>query len=499
MRLDVSQQLRLQQEMRLSPRIIQAMEILQLPMLALQERIDAELISNPVLELQSPDPDESPSEPVENETVDPSEKPLVVEERGDQSDDFDRLSKFTEEYGMDFINSEPASRPRAPVSGEGDRKLDAMANTAAPGQSLNDYLLDQWRFLEMGERTRRLGELIVAHIDEDGYMRTPLEELAEKARLDDKIPQPVSMQDLQVALHLVQTLEPRGVAARDLKECLSIQLTVEAAAGKDVSLEQMLVQRFAHDLEMNRMPQIAKRTGRSLAEIKHAIENLSRLDPRPGSRISSRIVPVIRPEIIVEIDENDQVVVTMADGSMSNLRISAAYKRLARNRKTDKEAKQFIRKNIRSAQWLVSAIAQRRETIRRVAQEVFRVQRDFLDLGEEALKPLPMAVVAKRINVHVATVSRAVSGKYVQTPRGIYPLRMFFTGGTTATDGNDVAWEAVKVKLKEIVDAEDKSNPLNDDQLARELRKHFKKIARRTVAKYRGLLGIPPARRRKEY
>jgi RNA polymerase sigma-54 factor len=208
---------------------------------------------------------------------------------------------------------------------------------------------------------------------------------------------------------------------------------------------------------------------------------------------------VITPDAIVDVDEDGELVVSMSDGNSPRLRISGSYRRLAKSRKTARDAKQFIQKNIRSAQWLISAIQQRRNTVQRVVAEVFAVQRAFLDEGHEALKPLPMVDVANKVGVHVATVSRAVAGKYVQTPRGIFPLRMFFSGGTTTADGQDVSWDAVKAKLREVIDNEDKSKPLNDDKLAAELRKHGIEIARRTVAKYRNLLDIPPARKRREY
>ena len=495
MRLDVTQHLRLEQQMKLSPRIIQAMEILQLPMLALQERIEAEMEANPVLEVQPPAEDAPDEAPRAERPDDRGERQMVVKDDNQQRDDFERLDNFTEEYGQEFINSEAPSRPR-PAVGERDRKMDAMANTAAPEQTLNEYLVDQWRFVEIDERIRTAGSLIIGYVDESGYLRTPLEELVAST---DAVRAALTPAELAEALRAVQTLEPLGVGARDLKECLHIQLAAEGAAGRDVSLELTIVERFLHDVEMNRLPQIARRSGRSVEDIKKALENLSHLNPAPGSLIAPGRAPVIFPEILVEIDEDGELIVKMADGNTPQLRISQSYRRLARDRKTDKDARQFLQKNIRSAQWLVGAIQQRRQTIYRVAVEVFRVQRDFLDVGEEALKPLPMADVAGRVGVHVATVSRAVSGKYVQTPRGIYPLRMFFSGGTKRADGQDVAWDAVKAKLKEIVDAEDKSSPLNDDQLAAELQKHGLKIARRTVAKYRRLMDIPPARKRKQY
>jgi RNA polymerase sigma-54 factor len=234
-------------------------------------------------------------------------------------------------------------------------------------------------------------------------------------------------------------------------------------------------------------------------EIKDAIANLSHLNPRPGRLVGWREVPRILPDIVVSLDDDGEVVISMSDGNTPRLRISRAYRRLFRNKQTERNVREFLKKNIRSAQWLVDAIQQRRSTVRRVAEEVFAVQRDFLDHGREALKPLPMLNVAEKVGVHVATVSRAVAGKYVDTPRGIYPLRMFFSGGKTTSDGQDMAWDAIKAKLKEVVDNEDKDNPLNDDQLAAALKAGGIVIARRTVAKYRNLMNIPPARKRREF
>ena len=479
--------------MKLAPRIIQAMEILQLPMMALQERIDAELETNPVLEVKNPEVDEEAPPAPEEYAEDRGEQPLVVDESNGNQDDFQRLAEYEAEYGPEFIQSDGPYRRAAVARDERDPKMDAMANAPAPAQSLNEHLLAQWAFVEADEPIKAAGRVIINFIEEDGYLRTPLEELPQRTN------ESVTAESVNEALVLVQGLDPTGVGARDLTECLMLQLSVEAAAGRDVKLEAEIVTRFLRDVEMNRLPQIAKRTGRTVEQIKEAIENISHLNPLPGHLVAVRSVPVIRPDALVEVDEDGEMYVTMSDGNSPRLHISSSYRRLAKNRKTERDAKQFLQKNIRSAQWLISAIQQRRNTVRRVVEEVFLVQRDFIDRGEEALKPLPMMDVANKVGVHVATVSRAVAGKYVQTPRGIFPLRMFFSGGTKTADGDDVSWDAVKAKLKEVIAAEDKSKPLNDDQLAAELTTHGIKIARRTVAKYRNLLDIPPARRRREF
>jgi len=479
--------------MKLAPRIIQAMEILQLPMLALQERIDAELESNPVLELNDAEVDAEAPAKTEDYADDRGEKAMVVDETNGNQDDFKRLAEFEAEFGREAVEPDaPYRRPRASQD-DRDPKLAAMANAPAPGESLNEHLLGQWAFIEVPEPIQAAGRLLINFIDDDGYLRTPLEELL------DRTNEPITLAQLTEALRRVQQLDPTGVGARDLSECLLLQLAVEAAAGHDVTIEAEIASRFLRDVEMNRLPQIAKRLGRTVEDVKLAIENISHLNPFPGHLVGDRSVPIISPDAIVDVNDDGQILVGMADGNSPRLAISGSYRRLARNRKTEREAKQFLQKNIRSAQWLISAIQQRRQTVHRVVEEVFDVQRGFLESGHEALKPLPMADVANKVGVHVATVSRAVAGKYVQTPRGIFPLRMFFSGGTKTADGEDVSWNAVKAKLQEVVDNEDKSKPMNDDQLAAELTKNGVVIARRTVAKYRNLLKIPPARKRREY
>ncbi len=479
--------------MKLAPRIIQAMEILQLPVLALQERIESEMLSNPVLETYDPEVDEQAPPVKVDEPKERGEQDLVVDDSNGNSADFERLAEFEDELERDFLRADSTPYRPPPHPGERDRKLDAMANAPAHAISLNEYLLDQWRFIETNPPIAQAGELIISFIDADGYIRTPLGELQSDP---NKL---ISIQDLQEALKLVQRLDPTGVGARDLQECLLLQLAVEQLSGLDVSLEMELVRHFLRDIEMNRLPQIAKRTGKTIDDVKHAIENLSQLNPRPGSLIGEHTVPVITPDVAVEIDDDGEVIISIPEGNSPRLRISRAYRRMVRDRNTDRTAKEFIQKNIRSAKWLMSAIEQRKQTVYRVVNEVFKVQREFLDSGVEVLKPLPMAQIAAKVNVHVATISRAVAGKYVQTPRGIFRLRMFFSGGTTTAQGENVSWGAVKAKLKETIDAEDKTHPMNDDELAAAMKSHGIDIARRTVAKYRSLMNIPPARKRREY
>ena len=289
----------------------------------------------------------------------------------------------------------------------------------------------------------------------------------------------------------------RNGPRRDLAECMALQLVSET---EDRSLEIELVKNHLKDIEMNRYPLVAKRTGKSIAVIQEAVKVISRLDLRPGLQVGRHETPYIMPDIIVDYDEdNDTYTARLSDGSSPNLRINTMYAKMVKQGKLPQDAKEFLQNNIRSARWIIESIEQRKTTLLRVVHHVLKSQREFFDHGPQHLRPLPMVDVADVLGIHVGTVSRAVSGKYMQTPIGIYPLRSFFSGGIETAGGESVSWDAIKAKLREIVDHEDKKNPWNDDQLAAELTKRGLTVARRTVAKYRSILNIPPARRRKQF
>ena len=475
----------------MSPRIIQAMEILQLTTPALLERLDSELQSNPVLEVE-----ESTGESTEEVMDEPDrgELDMVVDEKGNNSEDFERLEILSREYGEDVAGESAPMVFRSRLSsGDPDQKMEAMANAPASENSLISSLHDQWLFMAEEGDIDRAGRLIIDSIDEDGYLRIDLDILGMEAN------PPVGPEVMNQALHLVQSLEPVGIGARNLRECLLLQLAKLSEDGLNVGLELQLVTSFLKEIEMNHLPQIARRVGRTLDEIKKALENIAHLDPHPGLTVSGTTAPAIRPDVIVELDDNGNVCVLVSDDYLPHLVISDYYVQQSRDRSQDVATRKFLRKNIRSGRWLIEAVEQRKHTLRRVTEEVFKVQRDFLDHGHQALRPLPMADIAEKVGVHVATVSRAVSDKYVQTDRGIFPIRMFFSGGTRTSEGQDISWEVVKLKLRQVVESEDKSKPLNDEKLVEALRAEGIDIARRTVAKYRGILDIPPARQRREY
>jgi len=434
MRLDMSQQMKMDQRMVLAPRMIQSMEILQLPLLALQERIEQEMLTNPVLELEEPageqaDQDVNQENSAANSDIAESEQSLSIKEDNSKKEDFQRLDNLGSDY-EEYLERAYAP-PRRGTPGDRDPKMEAMQNTAAPGQSLNEFLHEQWLFVECEPIIKKAGAVIIDYIDETGYLSVELKTLAEHIR------QPINSAQLEQALAIVQKLDPPGVGARNLAECLLIQLQ---NTNEDRSLEIELVKNHLKDIEMNRFPDIARKTGRSINDIKHAIQVISHLDPHPGTQIGSHNTTYIMPEVIVEYDEeNDNYHARLSDGSSPSLRINNLYGKMLKDGKLNRDAKEYLQNSVRSARWLIESIEQRKATLLRVVNHVLRNQRDFFDQGPQYLKPLPMVDVAAELGIHVGTVSRAVSGKYLQTPIGIYPLRYFFSGRTVHCSA-DILW-----------------------------------------------------------
>ena len=489
MRLSLGQELRQLQKQILAPRMIQSMEILQLPVLALQERIEQELQDNPVLEIAE-EQIELPDEPEERELPDaptPEERALVIDEVSGQAD-FERLLEMDQQWPDHF---EEYSRPSRSQSEEAaQRKLDAMANTAARPQSLHDYLRDQLGWFDLDPPLRAMAERIIYNLDSNGYLQ---------GRLEDLLGPDASAEELELAkraLKLVQKLDPPGVGARDLRECLLLQLSPGHPFYQQL---KTLITSHLEDIEHNRLPAISKRTGYSLELIQQVLAELRRLNPKPGAAFGENPAPPVTPDVYVELDENGRYVVRLEDDRTPNLYISPYYRGLLESGQLNEETREYIKRKINSAQWLIDSIRQRRNTLLKVAQAIVDYQTDFLNHGPEYIEPLKMQQIADKVGVHVTTVSRAVDDKWIQTPRGIFPLRRFFCGGTTSSSGEEVAWDAVRLKLQEIIDNEDKSQPLSDEQLVEELAKRGIKVARRTVTKYRKEMNIPGSRQRRDW
>lgn len=467
------------------------MDILQLNTLALESRIAQEIDGNPALEVTPGDEDfgDTP-EVVRDETPD-GERDLVVKE-GDAGE-FERLDNLVSEY--DWIDDEAGgyrgTKSRARSYEESDMKVDAMANTAARPQSLQEYLLQQWSLMDLDPRTRTLGETIIEHLDSSGRLTTPLQEIDWPA---DPPPPP---EEATATLMEVQQLDPPGIAARSLQECLLLQL--KALPG-DNTLEHRIISEHFEDLQKNRLPQIAKALRVDVEEIKAAIQVIAQLSLHPGSDVVDQQLAPIVPDVIVEYDdEEDRYDVRLARGNTRELRISQEFRELLERSREDKQTREFVKQKIEAASAIIDAVRYRRDRLLDVAKAVVEAQRDFLDHGEQHLKVLRMSELAERFNCDPSTISRTVDEKYMQTPRGIYPLRQFFTGGADTGTGEALGWASIKAKVEEIINGEDKSNPLSDDEIVDKLKDAGIEIKRRTVAKYRAQLGIPPARQRRQY
>lgn len=471
MRMEMVLQQKLELKMKLAPQIIQSIEILQLPMLELQQRIEQELVENPVLEELELKPDASEAESAEAE-------PATKEDNA--AEQMEDMEKHWEEYS-------DSSRPR-PVREEKDKKHEAMQNTAARPETLQDFLFDQFNLLDITPQQKLIGENIIYNIDGNGYLQSSIPELAAASSGAEP-------EDVEPVLAMAQSLDPPGVGARDLKECLLLQLTDPHKH----PLEKELIDNHLEDIHMNRIPKIMRDTNHTAEEIQTALEYIKRhLNPRPGNVFGGETPQYITPDIVVE-EVDGTYEVKLLDTHLPQLYISPLYLRMLSDSSTSEQAKEFIRRKIQAARWLIDSIEQRRNTLKKIADEVMRIQRPFLDQGISALQPLKMRTIASTTDVHVSTVSRAIADKYIQTPRGIFALKYFFSGGTRNVQGIMTSRKSIKQLVVDVIENEDKYEPLSDDDIAKKLQIEGIDIARRTVTKYRKGLKIPSSRRRKSY
>jgi RNA polymerase sigma-54 factor len=497
MRMSFGQEMRMAQKQVLAPRMIQSMEILQLPVMALEERIEQEIQNNETLEVEEAGQEPAPgqieavgtvteAEPPVERTVD--ERPLIVDQDHANQADFERTYDWASEYPD---SDDDRSRPSASqIEQAGDRYLDVMSNMAERPETLCDHLHDQLSNYDLSPAERQAADKVIYNLDANGYLSTPLDELVDPDGPPDQLPQ------LEMALRVVQGMDPPGVGARDLKECLLLQIRHDMPNARQL---RRLVGDHLEDLAGNRLPLIERKTGFSLEQIERLREQLHSLQPKPGAVFSSPIVVAVKPDVYVDQMPDGSWKVRLEDIDLPNLRISPLYRDMLMSPSTDPSTREYIKRKINSAQWLIDAIEQRRSTLLKTAQAIVDHQTRFLVEGPEAIEPLKMQQIADRIGMHVTTVSRAVDDKWLQTPRGLHSLRKFFVGGTLSADGEEVAWDAVRMKLQEIVESEPKDAPYSDDDLVKELGKRGITVARRTVTKYRKAMKIPSSRQRRDW
>jgi RNA polymerase sigma-54 factor len=499
--LHLSQRMSLSQV--LAPQLQQSLALLQAPVLELRAMVAQELQQNPVLEeLVAPELTqrekeegevESESDNGEMTASDPAEPPrdLTFDQADEKTtpatDDFqaefERLVQMDQEWRDYFGQTNIPIRQRE----DEEEKRQFLFDSLVASTSLQETLVEQMRLSELNEEQRQIAQLVIGNIDDHGYLQSSVEELASLT----SIPQ----SQIEEVLTLVQTFHPPGVGARDLRECLLLQL---ARRGQQHTLDYRIVQHCMEALGKRRIPEIARKLGATIDEVQDAFGRIASLDPRPGRAFLPDDNQYIVPEVYVQQVDGDFVVTTSND-HIPHLRISNIYKDLMAQSDSSGEVRDYIREKIRAGKFLIKSLHQRQQTILNIAKEIVKRQREFMEKGVAYLKPLTMVQVAEVVGVHETTVSRAVSGKYMETPQGTYEMKYFFTSGIQTSSGTDVSNTSVKDMLNEMIKKEDTTKPLSDEEIVKLLGDKGIKIARRTVAKYRSELNILPSHLRRVY
>ena len=495
MRFETSQGMKLGQT--LSPKLIQSAEILQLNAMELQERLEQEVEKNVALEMVMPGASDD-----DHRRIDEHREQAP---QGGGATEFERLRRLERQYG-DQWNSDGDGRRAVRNNRERDPKMDAMANTPSRGRGLVEELTEQWSFAEVHDPSIRVaGARLIEYIDDDGLLQTPLETIREQsAHLEGC---DWAIDTLKAALARIQLeLEPKGIGATSVREALLIEARAKLDEETDLDMAEVwadaisLIERHYDDLLANRIPKMREKLAWDSDRLDRARACLKRLDPNPGRELVPPESTIIIPDVIVEYDpESGDYTARLADELVPRVRVSPDYEEMAKEIALDTKARNFVVESIRAARSIIEAIEQRNTTLMRVVKVVLARQRDWFEQGPQHLKPMPMVDVADMLGIHVATVSRAVSEKWMQTPRGLVALRTFFSLGTENASGEEMSWNAVKALVQEIVDGEDKSKPLSDSAIAEELKKRGVTIARRTVVKYREQLGILSGAMRKRH
>jgi RNA polymerase sigma-54 factor len=462
----------LSQQQRLSPQLQQSLNILQAPVFELRQMIGQELSQNPVLEVEDPEV-----------SVEAERAEAELEDDGFDKE-FEKLSQMDEEWRTYLQQSASGQTPR---TAEDEERRQFMFDSLTAQVTLADHLTQQLALVECTPETRRIVEMLIGGLDEKGFLAMPLGDMS----LEYGIP----LADLEEASGILQTFDPPGVGAADLRECLLIQL---ARQGRAHSLESRVVSAHFDDLARHRFPFIAKRLGVEPPDISKALEIIGRLNPRPAGNFSPDTRQFVQADVRVE-RQGRKYIVAMDESQLPRLRISNLYKDIMANPRGTRDARDYIRDKIRSGKFLIRSIHQRQETIRRIAEEIVARQQDFFREGPSGMKPMIMSQVADAVGVHETTVSRAIAGKYISTPHGLFELRYFFTAGLATEDGEATSNTSVKSLITGIISEEDPSSPLSDDDIAKVLVARGIKIARRTVAKYREAENILPSHLRRKF
>lgn len=486
MAFELRQNLKLSQQLIMTPQLQQAIKLLQLSRLEMMDVVNQELEENPLLEEAPPDDYVgSESEVAGDETAVLDRDDLKHVDRteeltgeGDGKEEFD-WNNYLEDY-----------RPTGQIYERRAGEAPTLDNLMSAKPSLMDHLMWQLKLSRFTEIEMMAGEQIIGNIDQDGYLRASLEELALQENMEIGV--------FENVLSRVQEFDPSGVAARDLKECLLIQGKI---LGEPHDLVLAIIQEHLHDLEKKDYRRIAKKLKVSLADVVQAVVLITRMDPKPGSIYSEERAQSIIPDVYI-FKVGDEYKIILNDDGLPRLRISNYYREMMAGmdgKGTGESNKKYMRERVQSANWLIKSIQQRQKTIFKVAESIVRYQRDFFDAGIKHLKPLVLRDIADDVEMHESTISRVVTNKYMHTPRGVFELKYFFSSSIQKTDGDAIASKSVKDAIKKIIADESALHPFSDQEIVVLLEGAGINIARRTVAKYREVMRILPSSRRKKY
>jgi RNA polymerase sigma-54 factor len=474
MALELKQAPKLVQQLVITPQLQQAIKLLQLTRLELVDMISQEMKENPLLEEleDGKEPVEEEGRTTEEKVLEPAPSPehtTEVKGEGEGAAEFD-WENYLENYNL--------TTPIRQVEQDGEERP-SFENFLTKPATLSDHLLWQLQLSNLAEEERRVGAWIIGNLDEDGYLKVSLEEISAEVNLPTE--------SIEGVLQKIQQFDPVGVAARDLRECLLIQLY---QLSKRDSIAEKIVQEHLSLLKNRNYPAIAKRLGVSVERVNRAAALISRLEPKPGRAYGGDLAQEIIPDVYVYKVEGEYVV-SLNDEGVPRLRVNSYYRRiLAEGCQGQSEDRKYIQEKLRSALWLIRSIDQRQRTIYKVAKSIVQFQRDFLDQGIQYLRPLVLRDVAEDIQMHESTISRVTNNKYMHTPQGIFELKYFFNAGIPAVQGEAMASESVKNMLREIIVKENPKKPYSDEKLAQMLKERNIHIARRTISKYREMMKI---------
>ena len=466
------------QMMILAPQLRQSLEMLQLPMLELRAVIQQEMERNPTIEdVTDPHEVSVDAEQPAAGTVEQEDRPL------DFDKEFEALTKLDEEWRDYFLQG----MENAPSAEDDEERRQFLLDSVRQPVSLQDHLLEQLALTELAPEDKQFAETLVGHINDDGYFAGNLEELAAQMGCN-----PHRLHDI---LDVIQEFHPTGVGARDLRECLLLQLDA-LGQSPQVRLAWTIVERHLETLGGHKYKVLARAVNATPEEVQEAEKFIRSLDPRPGRLFAPELAEYVVPEVVVR-KVGGRYVVLVDDDQLPHIRISNHYRQLLQDASTSAEVKTYIRERIRAGAFLIKSIHQRQRTIHRIATEIVNAQQEFLDRGIAHLRPMTMAEVAARVGVHETTVSRTVANKYMSTPKGVFEMKFFFTPGLRMADGTSVSNKTVQDRIARLVAEEPPADPLSYQAIQARLQAGGIHVARRTVAKYRLILKIPPSHQRR--